>query len=150
MSVSKTLRLLEDNLTQADEAVNHLSISVERCKSIFKNKTFSEEQLIDLEALTGRFARLSDIVIQKVLKTIDRLDESVPGTVRDRILEAEKKGIVKDANNLLEIRDTRNIIAHEYEFNNLKELVTFVLKNADILIETVKNSKQYSAKFYAD
>lgn len=39
-------------------------------------REFTEEQLIELEALTGRFARLSDLLIQKVFKTIDRPDNA--------------------------------------------------------------------------
>ncbi len=147
MPLKNILQYLQENFKQADEASNHLSVSVERCKNFIENKEFTEEQLIELEALTGRFARLSDLLIQKIFKTIERLDGSVPGTVRDRILGAEKKGIITSAANLLEIRDVRNTIAHEYEFNDLSEIVAFVFRHSSFLIETLKNAKLYSGRF---
>ncbi len=94
MPLKKTLQYLEENFTQADEAANHLNISFERCRDFISNADFTEEQLIELEALTARFARVSDLLIQKIFKTIDQLDASAPGTVRDRILQAEKKGLI--------------------------------------------------------
>ncbi len=112
MPVKKTLQYLEENFKQAEEAANHLNISVERCKNFINNNEFEEEQLIELEALTARFARVSDLLIQKIFKTIDKLDANTPGTVRDRIKQAEKSGIIKDADTLLEIRNVRNTIAH--------------------------------------
>jgi uncharacterized protein YutE (UPF0331/DUF86 family) len=148
MSVKKTLQYLEDNFKQAEEAANHLAISVERSKIFINNEDFNEEQLIELEALTARFARLSDLLIQKTFKTIDRLDANASGTVRDRIIQAEKKGIVQDANTVLEIRNVRNTIAHEYESIDVKEMFLFVFRHSPVLIEILKNAKQYSNKFY--
>ena len=101
-----------------------------------------------MEALTARFARLSDLLIHKVLKTIDQLDASTPGTVRDRIMQAEKKGIIEDADTLLEIRNVRNTIAHEYESIDVKEMFLFVFRHSPLLIAILKNAKQYSNKFY--
>lgn len=146
--MKKILQYLQKNFDQADEAVNHLVISIIRCKSFINNKKLSEEQLIELEALTGRFARASDLLIQKVLKTIERLDGSAPGTVRDRILQAEKKGLTTDAKILLIIRDVRNTIAHEYEFQNQKEIFVFAFNHTSFLIDVLANAKQYSQKFY--
>ncbi len=53
MPLKKILQYLQENFKQADEAANHLSISIERCKSFIGNKNFTQEQLIELEALTG-------------------------------------------------------------------------------------------------
>lgn len=150
MPVKKTLTYLEDNFKQAEEAASHLSVSVDRCKDFINDKDFNEEQLIELEALTARFARLSDLLIQKIFKTIDQLDANTPGTVRDRIMQAEKKGIIKDADTLLEIRNVRNTIAHEYESPDVKEMFLFVSRHSSLLIGILKNAKQYSNKFYTD
>ncbi|MDQ6845351.1 MAG: hypothetical protein M3Z92_13540 [Bacteroidota bacterium] len=91
MSLKKTLQYLKENFKQAEEAAFHLNISCERCKRFIDNEDVTEEQLIDLEAVTARFARLSDLLIQKIFKTIDQLDATTPGTVRDRIMQAEKR-----------------------------------------------------------
>ena len=148
MPASKTIKLLEENLQQAQEAAAHLSVSVERCKSFVFVPPFKEEQLIELEALTSRFARLSDILIQKVLKTIERLDGDSPGTVRDRIMQAEKKGIIQSAVMLIEIRDVRNTIAHDYDNTSFNEIILFAIKNSAVLLQAIESSVQYSRKFY--
>lgn len=85
------LLYLIQNFSQAEEAVNHLSSSIERCKNFVFNEDFTEDQSVELEALTSRFARVSDLLIQKTFKTIDQIEGTTPGTVRDRLLEAEKK-----------------------------------------------------------
>lgn len=147
MPAPNSIRLLEESLQQAGEAAGHLKISVDRCKDFGSSPPFTEEQLIELEALTGRFARLSDLLIQKVLKTIERLDRDSPGTVRDRILQAEKKGIIQSAATLLEIRDVRNTIAHDYENIAFPEIVLFVVKTAPALLSDVRSAVEYSKRF---
>jgi uncharacterized protein YutE (UPF0331/DUF86 family) len=146
--VKEILQYLQENFTQADEAAYHLNISVERCVKFIDNENFSEDELIELEALTGRFARLSDLFIQKILKTIDRLDGATPGTVRDRLLQAEKNGIISDANLFSEIRDIRNNIAHEYEFNALLDIFSLAYKYSGFIISAIQKAKEYSHKFY--
>ncbi len=147
MPVNKDLQFLKESIHQADDTAKHLTISTNRCKQFSTLSSFSENQLIDLEALMGRFARLSDLLIQKVLKTIERLDLDTPGTVRDRIINAEKKGLVS-AESLLEIRDVRNTIAHDYEASSFFEIVQFVLQHTSYLIEVLEQIKKYSKKFY--
>jgi hypothetical protein len=146
--VKKLLQYLKDAIIQADVAATHLQISMSRCKSFIENEQFTEEQLIELEALTGRFARLSDLLIQKMLKAINQLDGSDMGTVRDRLFEAEKKEIIPSAQAFLEIRTMRNAIAHEYEFDALKDIFAFAYTQSEILIEALDKAKKYSEKFY--
>jgi uncharacterized protein YutE (UPF0331/DUF86 family) len=148
MPSSNTLILLEENLQQAREAAGHLSVSASRCKGFALQPPYSEENLIELEALTSRFSRLSDILIQKIFKTIERLDAETPGTVRDRILQAEKKEIISSSEAFLEIRDMRNTIAHDYDNANFNEVVAFVMKNTDILLQSVDAAEAYSKKYY--
>lgn len=147
--MKKILQYLQLTFGQADEAVTHLNISAERCKLFINNENFTEEQLIELEALTGRFARTSDVLIQKIFKTIDRLDGIASGTARDRILQAEKNGIISDAKIFIEIRDKRNTIAHEYELYSLKEIFLFVFQHIPFLKDALEKAKNYSNKFYS-
>jgi len=148
MPIKNALKYLEETFEQADEAARHLDISFERCKKFIDNKDFSEDQLIELEALTARFARVSDLLIQKIFKSIDLLDANTPGTVRDRIIQAERKGIIENAQTLLEIRNVRNTIAHEYESESLIEMFLFIFRHSTILMEILKRSKSYSTRFY--
>lgn len=148
MPLKNILQYLQDTFRQAEEAANHLNISFERCRSFINNKEYTEEQLIELEALTARFARVSDLLIQKIFKTIDQLDANTPGTVRDRIMQAEKKGLIENADTLMEIRNVRNTIAHEYDSIDLKEMFLFIFRHSSLLIEILNNSKKYSVRFF--
>lgn len=150
MPLKNIRQYLEINFKQAEEAANHLKISFERCNAFINEEKFTEEHLIELEALTARFARMSDLLVQKIFKTIDQLDSNTPGTVRDRIIQAEKNGIINDAATLLEIRNVRNTIAHEYEQLDIKEMFLFVFRHSSLLIEFLQNAKKYSKKFYTD
>jgi uncharacterized protein YutE (UPF0331/DUF86 family) len=147
MPLKNTLQYLDDIFKQADDAADHLNLSFERCRSFIDHDEYNEDQLIELEALTARFARLSDLLIQKIFKTIDKLDGNAPGSVRDRIMNAEKKGLIEDADTLMEIRNVRNTIAHEYESIELKEMFEFIFRHTTLLFEILKNSKKYSTKF---
>ena len=142
------LQYLQENFEQADEAAQHLINSVERCKDFISANNYSEVELIELEALTSRFAMMSDLFTQKVLKTIDAIEGTAPGTVRDRLLHAEKKCIIDSADTFMEIRKIRNQIAHEYEMDALNDIFLFAFKNATLLVDAIKAAKVYSQKFY--
>ena len=148
MPLKNTFAYLQEIFKQADDAAGHLKISFERCRSFIDNSEYTEEQLIELEALTARFARLSDVLIQKIFKTIDQLDGTGSGTVRDRIMQAEKKGLIDDADTLMEIRSVRNTIAHEYESIDLKEMFLFIFRHSLLLVEILDKSKKYSVRFF--
>ena len=68
-----------------------MEYSYKRCTVIKDKREFDEQDLERFESLTGRFARLSDLLIQKMFRLIDSLDLDDQGTVRDRINRAEKK-----------------------------------------------------------
>ena len=75
---------------------------------------FSDEELVQMEAYTARFARVLDIYTQKILKTIDILEGYGDGSLRDILNRCEKAGIIGDANDVLSWRILRNEIAHDY------------------------------------
>jgi len=75
---------------------------------------FSDEELVQMEAYTARFARVLDIYTQKILKTIDILEGYGDGSLRDILNRCEKAGIIGNANDVLSWRILRNEIAHDY------------------------------------
>jgi len=93
-AAKENLRLELENLTKAKDALQY---SYEKCQKIKLHKGLSYEELESFEALTSRFARLSDIIIQKILRLLDFIDLEDTGTVRDRINQAEKKGVILSA-----------------------------------------------------
>ena len=113
--------------------------SVERCRKLAIEPGMTFESLDAFEALTSRFARSSDLVIQRMLRTVDALELEADGTVRDRLFRAEKRGIIEDARLFVEIRQMRNIIAHENRSETILEIFETVLELAPALIAAMDN-----------
>lgn len=139
--------LLSEELHQLQEAADVLNYSYKKCKRILKKKKFSNTDLEALDSLTSRFARLSDLIIQKMFKSIDKANLEGDGTVRDRINRAEKNGLIKGADIFVEIRKLRNTISHEYAAN-VKEIIEKALEFSPALLESVELIKGYCKKNY--
>ena len=135
--LSEEVRLLED-------AINVFEWSMERCNIIGIRDDLSMDELIEFEALTARFSRLSDILIQKVFRAIDDFELISPGSIRDRINQGEKRGLIAEAEYLVKIRILRNEITHEYLPDALRDLFGEVLKYSGILLECCKKTVDYS------
>jgi hypothetical protein len=60
------------------------------------------------ENLTSRYARTLDILINKVLRTIDIAELEEPGTIIDIINRSEKRGIIPNAYRVRELKDLRS------------------------------------------
>ena len=136
----RTLEILE-------KATSMLQHSYTVCKNLEHKKKYSLSELDLFEALTGRFARLNDIIIRKMFRTIDRLDIEPEGTVRDSINRAEKKGLIDRGDQFGQIREIRNIIAHEYLLEDMSQLYQNVLAGTPILIDVVKRIQQYCQRY---
>lgn len=64
--------------------VLNLLFSYQRCEALETKENYTDEELEHFESLTGRFARLSDLLIQKIFRLIDQIDLEDQGTVKDR------------------------------------------------------------------
>jgi len=136
--------LLEKEINDQRQARDSLLYSYDRCRWITTKPGFDNETMERFEALTARFARLSDIMIQKVFRTLDAIDLEDRGTVRDRINRAEKRGIIESADEFIEIRMVRNEIAHEYKSETILEIFERVLALAPSLMKAVESIEIYS------
>ena len=63
---SEKLELLQEELVGLQSAANHLGYSMERCQNLIGQQEISLEELERLESLTSRYARLSDLLIQRI------------------------------------------------------------------------------------
>lgn len=139
-------QLLEIEMALLEDSNNMLSYSYNICSNIGLKEKYSLEELDKFEALTSRFARTSDILIQKVFRLIDIIELEIPGTVIDRINRAEKRELISSAEVFKDIRRLRNDIAHEYIPSAIEEIFKRVLKLTPYLIESVENIKEYINK----
>jgi len=139
--------LLERNFTEATKAAEALDYAFQKCKRLQITPPFNWETQETVESLTARFARLSDIIVQKLLKTIEKVDQDTPGTVRDRILAAEKKELITSAETFLEIRTLRNTLTHDYMGDELESIYQEVMKFTPVLLETLPLINQYIKRY---
>lgn len=136
-----------DTLKTLDEALHWLNRSYNICKNIGVKEHYSEEEFDSLETLTSRFARVSDIVVQKVFRSIDKAEFEDSGTMIDVINRAHKRGLFDTIDEIRMVRDLRNNIVHEYEKNNLIEIFKDTLHFTPILLKSVERIKAYCSKY---
>jgi hypothetical protein len=141
--------LLSNELKILSDATDVLVYSFNKCSKIGIKSVYEPEELESFESFTGRFARLSDIVIQKVLRLVDEIDLESQGTIRDRINRAEKKELIKSSDVFIEIRMVRNDIAHEYLPEAIQEIFVKVLELTPALLDGVARIKKYCARYTA-
>lgn len=141
------ITFLKDQMALLEKANSIFEYSYNSCLEIDNKADYNYEELDKLEALTSRFARLSDILIQKIFRLIESLELEERGTVRDRIHKAEKWGLVDKSEDFILIRELRNSIAHEYLPEAVNEIYKNVIGFAPILLKTVKNTRNYCRKF---
>ncbi len=142
---------MKDNLNQElcdlEKARDVLQYSYEKCRDRKLINGLSYEEQESFEALTSRFARLSDIIIQKIFRLLDILDLEDEGTIRDRINRAEKKGVIQSADDFIEIRILRNEIAHEYKSETIYTIFEKVLAYTPKLLESVDTIGIYVQRY---
>ena len=142
------LKILADTRQELESSLTWLQRSVEKCSHKGLPNSWSADDFDAFEALTSRFARVSDILLQKFFRALDTVELSEGGTLLDVLLRAEKRGLVESADNFLEIRELRNEISHEYATDDLPALFEAVLHKAPELIIAVKRSIEYADTRY--
>lgn len=137
------LELLLEELFGLQAAADHLSYSIERCRNLIGQQEMSLEDMERLESLTSRFARLSDLLIQRIFRLIDEIELTGTGSMLDRIYRAEKRGW-GEASEMIKIRELRNLIAHEYASDKMSEIYTVVAAMSPILLAIVPKVIDYA------
>ena len=137
------LELLQEELTDLQAAADHLGHSMERCRDLIGRKEMTPEELERLESRTSRFARLSDLLTQRIFRLIDELELTGGGTLLDRIFRAEKRGWAA-ALEMIRIRELRNLIAHEYADDKMPEIHAAVAALSPALLAVVPKVITYA------
>ena len=119
-------QLLKQGLADLGDARRHLDYSFQQIAGLPATLTgATEAQLESVEAFTGRFARAVDLLVNKVLRSLDRVELKPEGTLLDVINRAEKRGFVNRSEELREMKDVRNIIAHDYAGAKAAEIFVY-------------------------
>lgn len=112
MKRDQARQLLDQGLAELLLARGHLDYSFQQVAGLPDElRGATPGQLESVEAFSSRFARTVDLLVNKVLRSLDRMELKPEGTLLDVVNRAEKRGFVARAAELREMKDVRNIIA---------------------------------------
>ncbi len=140
----KSLLDLADLLNESNNWLKH---SYDLCKKIGIKNKYSQEEFDVFETLTSRFSRTSDMILQKVLRLIDKIELIEEGTLIDIMNRAEKRGILPDATKAKDIRKLRNKIAHQYSNEDIGSIFKDVIVLTPEIIIIIENINKYCQQF---
>jgi hypothetical protein len=141
--------MFDEAIISLDKSIVALSHSYKKCTEIANpSAEYSLDEQESFEALASRFARSSDLLTQKVLKTFFVLLQEDIKTVIDGANLLEKLVIIDNADDLLNIRAIRNQIAHDYIKNDLQEFYKEIIEFTPMLEKIADAVKAfYGLKF---
>lgn len=132
------VQLLNTNWQLLGRSLISLQLSVKKAVSIREKDEYSFEDMETFDSLTSKFSRTSDIFLQKVLRTIWELLHEDRMPLIDMLNRAEKMGLISSSDQMLEIRDLRNQISHEYIPEAIQELIPDVIELSAMLEENIE------------
>ncbi len=147
MTAHDVFENLRESLAALDRATGWLERSLTRCRSIDLDRALQPDEHDALEALTGRYARVSDMLVQKVYRAIDSVELEEGGSPLDVLNRAHKRELIASVDELREIREVRNEVAHEYALEDLTGLFADVLRLSPRLIALRDRVKEYCERY---
>ena len=147
MTQQEYTEMLTGYLTQLADASRWLERSLALCGDAFGKPTLDPGDYDAFEALTSRFARVADILLQKVFRCLDAIEMEEGGTLLDALNRAEKRGLISSVEWFRLVREVRNEIAHEYSVADLLALFQSVQHYAPELLDAVRSTRRYCGKY---
>lgn len=141
---------LKENIEAMVSAIYWLERSYRICNQIGIKTDYTDEEYDAFETLTSRYARAIDLIVRKVLRTIDLIEFEQPGTLIDTVNRAEKRGLIENVNWLREMTDLRNEIAHDYVKLELMETFEKTLNQTSQLLILAKRIQDYVVQNFED
>lgn len=145
-----SIEVLAVNLKNMISSIRWLKRSWQHCQSIGIKSEYADHEFDEFENLTSRYARTTDLIIGKMLRSMDVVELLEPGSLIDAAHRAEKRGIIDSVSHLRDLKDLRNEIAHEYETDDLASLFASVLEAVPELIAIASRLEAYCSRYVAD
>jgi hypothetical protein len=143
--VEQLTRMLREQLALMQAAAQVLEESRVRVAALGKrlggDLTVGERE--SCEALTARFARLNDFLVQRVFRTLDQIELLDEGTPLDRLQRAEARRLIASVERWRELRLLRNAIAHDYLIESADRVLAESLTAAPELLDTAGRVLRY-------
>ncbi|HAH23829.1 MAG TPA: hypothetical protein DCL77_08740 [Prolixibacteraceae bacterium] len=131
------MELLKTEWQLLDASLQTLLQSVEKCTLIGSKPQYSFEEQESFDSLTSKFNRTSDLFTQKIIRTAWMLLHEPFVPFIDLMNTCEKIKLIRDADQMIGIRDMRNQISHEYIPEALRDLVPEVIEFTKQLTENI-------------
>ena len=148
MKAEELKKIFCDNLNLFNKSIEWLNKSYQKAKNIdLEKNNLSEDELEVLETLSNRFSRAVDILINKVLRSLDLLELEDISRKIDIVIRAEKRGFVNDYRLLIELKDLRNKLIHEYIQEMLLQKFKEVIEKTPLLLDIADKINKYSKKY---
>jgi len=134
-----------DRLSQAfQDSLNHIQDI-----NLMKLRTFRDWEPVD--AFFDRFERLIDNLFQATFRSLYIIENlSEPTSLLDLSMFIQRNWIVNDVETLIELKNLRNRLAHEYIWfgiSNTQNMIDEILRVSPILFQIIQNVKTYSQKY---
>lgn len=140
---AEQLRVAREELLAAVRHLKFSRDSVAQFKNSGELAKWSPEALEKVEAFTSRFARVVDLLIHRVLRSIDYYELQEPGSLLDVANRAEARGLIVSVDWLRELKDARNRIAHDYTGEQLPDLLSYCQDEAEALLQACRTTQTY-------
>ncbi|WP_024787142.1 MULTISPECIES: hypothetical protein [unclassified Lebetimonas] len=106
----------------------------------------NEEEYELFEALANRFGRCVDILINRVLRSLDLVELEDINKKLDIVIRAEKRGFVDNYELLIEMKNLRNELVNEYIEEELEEIFIEILEYTPKLFDIINKTLDYIKK----
>jgi len=141
-----SIEILRENLSSVNLSIKRLIYSHGICSKIKIKPEYSEDEFVSFEAMTARYARTTDMLVNKVLRSLDAVEYIDGGTVIDAANNAEKREIA-NAQDIRKLKDLRNSIAHEYITEKIVRFFGMVLEYTPLLKGVIDKLNSYCARY---
>lgn len=139
-------KLLQEYLKSLKDSEKWLNRSYSQCQEIGIKKNYAVEEFDAFENLTSRFGRTVDFLINKVYRSIDRLEMENSGSLIDVVNRAHKRNLIDSVDEIRKLKELRNEIVHDYTSKELKEIFHAVFIKTPLVIELIKRTQEYCEK----
>jgi len=141
MTLNDIQKQIDQTKTHVLKAKSHLEYSLDKINVIPVDFSLDDDEILEtFESFTSRFARLSDIISKKLIRSLILKDDpSFQGGFMDNLNQAEKLGFISDAKKWWIVRSLRNKEAHEYTDEDLKKYFQTIKLYSEFVLEETSN-----------
>lgn len=136
--------VLQKNLAGLRLALGTLERTWQEARGLDTGPTCTDRELDLIEVLAARFARTTDFLVNKVLRSLDRFELEPEGTLIDMVNRVEKRGVVASARDLRRMKELRNEIVHEYLPSGRIDLQADLKTHVPLLLKTSKHTLEHA------